>query len=72
MHKLGRHTFKTDDGDEVRGFIVVDTPEDGDYSPGRNIGAVQFIVDNPDEQRDEKGDGEGTPSKASSGRPSQK
>lgn len=72
MHKLGRHTFKTDDGDEVKGFIVVDTPEDGDYSPGRNIGAVSFVVDNPDEKKDEKDNGEEKSTGVSSGRQSHK
>jgi hypothetical protein len=49
MHKLSSHSFETEDGDKVKGHIVVTPPEDGDYTPGRDIGQVRFVVDNEDE-----------------------
>jgi hypothetical protein len=53
MHKLSSHSFETEDGDKVKGHIVVMPPDDGDYAPGRNIGQVVFVVDNEDEAKAE-------------------
>lgn len=66
MHKLTDANFDYEDKDgenqTVKGSLAIVPPDDGDYSPGRNIGQVVFIVDNDDEakaeetQKDETGD----------------
>jgi hypothetical protein len=57
MHKLTSANFdrENDDGETetVKGSLVVMPPNDGDYSPGRNIGQVVFVVDNEDEAKAE-------------------
>jgi hypothetical protein len=45
MHKLDSASFEREDGEKVKGFLAVAPPEDQDYTAGRNIGAVVFVVD---------------------------
>lgn len=50
MHKIGSGSFEDADGNKVKGSLVVMPPDDGDYTPGRAIGNVVFVVDNEDDE----------------------
>jgi hypothetical protein len=56
MHKLTEASFERETGEEgkketVKGHLAVAPPDDNDYTSGRNIGQVIFIVSNEEEEK---------------------